>query len=80
MSGVISDSNLKTILDNPSAYIESSSYFSWERFFTALLVQQTKETYLQYTKKKLNNCYLQSDVKEKILAQMREIDFEPGEA
>ena len=75
MSGIINDGNLKAILDNPSDSIESSSYFSWEQFFTALIVQKTKDTYLQYNKKKLNSSYLQSGIKEKILAQMKGINF-----
>lgn len=33
--------------------------FSWERFFTALLVGKTRGTYLQYEKKTLNPAYLQ---------------------
>lgn len=51
----------KDILDNPVDYIESSKYFSWERFFTALIVEKTRETVYRYSKRKLNKAFL-SDV------------------
>ena len=34
-------------------YIESSEFFSWERYFTKLLIEQTKGTYLKYKKSRL---------------------------
>lgn len=40
------------MLEEPSAYIESRKYFSWERFFTALLVEKAEGTYLAYSKKR----------------------------
>ena len=58
-SGLISDSDVPGILANPSDHIESHDFFSWERFFTALLVGKTRGTYLQYEKKTLNSAYLQ---------------------
>lgn len=33
-SGLISDKDIKTILEEPENYIDSTEYFSWERFFT----------------------------------------------
>jgi len=47
------------ILEKPYAYIESSQHFSWERFFTELLIDKTRDSYLAYQKKKLNPVYLQ---------------------
>ena len=41
-------------IESPSDYIESSDYFSRERFFTALLVEKTRGSYLQYSKSRLN--------------------------
>lgn len=35
--------------------IESGKQFSWKRYFTALLVEETNETYLKYTKKKIKS-------------------------
>lgn len=74
-SEVVQDSELRDILKSPSRYIESSDYFSWERFFTALLVEKTKGSYLQYSKAKLNGNYLQKGVQERILSHMSGIRF-----
>ncbi|MCM1237389.1 MAG: hypothetical protein NC489_45570 [Ruminococcus flavefaciens] len=43
-SDIIKDAQLYSILANPADYIESSEYFSWERFFTALLEKLTKNS------------------------------------
>lgn len=39
----------------------------WERFFTALLVDETKESYLHYNKGKLNQVYLNEKEKAALL-------------
>lgn len=57
-SGIINDSSVLRILDNPSQYIDSAKYVSWERFFTDLLIQKTKTTPLEYKKETLNKAYL----------------------
>lgn len=57
----------------PGAPINFNSKFSWERFFTAVLINQTKDIYLAYAKRKLNPAYLNDTIKEIILAQMPEI-------
>ena len=54
-SGVIRNMNLRKILERPSDFIESNAYFSWERYFSELLMDLTKDTYLKYMKRKLNN-------------------------
>ncbi len=74
-SGIIKDSKLYDILTNPSDYIDSSLFFSWERFFTSLIVEKTKDTYLAYNKSKLNSAYLKSDIQNKILAHIEGIRF-----
>lgn len=51
--------NVKDILDSPAEFIESTEFFSWERFFTALLTEVSKGTYLAYNKRNLNPKYLQ---------------------
>lgn len=51
----------RDIMDNPSDYIESSKYFSWEQYFTALLCEITNNTAYAYSKRKLNKAFL-SDV------------------
>ncbi len=66
-SGLIKKKEITDILENPSAFIESERYFSWERFFTQLLVEETKDTSLTYKKEKLNPAYLHKKNQEKII-------------
>ncbi len=72
-SGVLKKNLVNEILNEPSNYIESEDYFSWERFFTALLSNLTQKTYMEYAKNKLNHAYLKDTVKDKILDQMKMI-------
>ena len=58
---------IKEILKNPSDYIESKEFFSWEQFFTKLLIQKTKSTFLKYSKRKLNKNYLEGSINTKII-------------
>ncbi len=67
MSGILKDSELSRILDNPSDFIESEKYMSWEKYFTALLIQKTKDTYLKYEKTKLNEAYKNDKIVNKII-------------
>ncbi len=69
-SGVVKKEGLRDILIKPADFIESEDYFSWERFFSQLLVELTEGTYLKYTKRKLNKVYLQKEIALKILLQM----------
>ena len=73
LSGVVKNSMINSILDRPADYIESKEYFSWERFFTAILIDMTKDSYLAYTKKKLNSVYLTDTVKKSILERIKYI-------
>lgn len=73
LSGVVKNSMLNSILERPADYIESKEYFSWERFFTAILIDMTKDSYLAYTKKKLNSIYLTDTVKKSILDEIKYI-------
>ena len=72
-SGLISDKDIKTMLEEPENYIDSTEYFSWERFFTKLLMTRTEETYLKYSKSKLNSNYLHEKNKERIVNMMQGI-------
>ena len=72
-AGVLKDTEVARILQTPSDYIDSKKYFSWERYFTALLTEKTTGTYLNYTKKTLNEAYLKDGVKNAILNQMKEV-------
>ena len=67
-SGVIKDSEISEILSSPYEYVLSEKWFSWERFFTDLLVYKTGEGYLKYSKKKLNSNYLHHNIFKKILS------------
>ena len=72
-SGILKDAETTQILQTPSGYIDSKEYFSWERYFTALLTEKTTGTYLNYTKKTLNGAYLGDGVKNAILGQMKNV-------
>lgn len=72
-SGILKDAETTQILQTPSGYIDSKKYFSWERYFTALLTEKTTGTYLNYTKKTLNGAYLGDGVKNAILGQMKNV-------
>ena len=67
-SGLLRSSRVEAILALPADYIESREYFSWERFFTALLTEETRQSYLKYSKKNLNPAYLQPREKAAISA------------
>lgn len=69
-SGLLEDKEVKAILDAPENYIESQIYFSWERYFTKLLVDKTEGTYLKYQKSKLNPAYLHEKNKRIIQNQL----------
>lgn len=58
-SGIINKAEIKKVLETPSDFIESKQYFSWERFFTEYLIEQSADTYLKYSKSKLKKEYLQ---------------------
>lgn len=73
-SGLIED--VSTILDSPADHIESSQYYTWERFFTDLLIDKTKETYLRYNKRNLNTNFLHANETERILRVIPEIQWD----
>ncbi|MBR5969964.1 MAG: translation initiation factor 2 [Lachnospiraceae bacterium] len=69
-SGLIEDREVTEILSHPEDFIESTEYFSWEQYFTALLVQKTDGTYLKYSKRKLNPVFLQEKERNALLGAM----------
>ena len=69
-SGVLGNRTPHDILANPAAHIESRDFFSWEQYFTSLLVDLTRDTYLHYNKNRLNPVYLQPANIEKVLEAM----------
>lgn len=72
-SGVVKDKEINEILAKPYDHIESGKYFSWERFFTAVLKEKTKGTYLKYDKSQFNKNYLNVNEKKAIADAMPEI-------
>ena len=69
-SDVLRMQDIKEILEAPENYIDSSVYFSWEQYFTALLADKTSGTYMQYTKTHLAPFYLQNQNVQKILNEI----------
>lgn len=57
-SGILKENEIQEILEAPYNYIESENFFSWERFFTSLLENKTRGTYLRYDKTSLNKSYV----------------------
>ncbi len=75
LSGILDDKEIRGVLETPYDYIESREFFSWERYFTALLIEKTKNTYLAYSKKQLNKSYLGEKIKTAILSKMERIEL-----
>lgn len=75
-SGLLEDEEVDEILKSPENYVESQQYFSWERYFTAVLMQKTADSYLKYTKSKLNPVYLQEHEKKAVLSEMSRIQLD----
>lgn len=73
-SGLLHQQDINEILRNPSDYVESKEYFSWEQFFTHLLVERTKESgFMRYKEDKstLADFYKQKENAEKIIAEIK---------
>lgn len=63
LSNAIPNANVSLILQEPEKYIDSKDYVSWERFFTALLIDRTRNDLVWvYSKRKLSKVYLSSKV------------------
>ena len=58
--------------------IVGEKWSSWERFFSNLLVEKSKGSYLSYTKKKLNGNYLHEIIQKKILSVLEGIKIKVG--
>ncbi len=63
------------MLEHPEEQIESKEYFSWERYFTARLIELTQESFLKYSKRQLNPVYLQEKILDRVLAIMKGIEL-----
>ena len=60
-------------LEEADNYIESEKYFSWERYFTDLLMEETKDSPYPYDKSNLKDFYLQDKIVQKVLDAMAPI-------
>jgi len=60
-------------LEEAENYIESEKYFSWERYFTDLLMEETKDAPYPYDKSNLKDFYLQDKIVQKVLEAMAPI-------
>ena len=69
-SEIVKDSEIKEILMHPYDYIDSKDFMSWERFFSSLLIEKTKGTYLHYNKSELNEAYKTEKISSKIVDTM----------
>lgn len=60
-------------LEEAENYIESEKYFSWERYFKDLLMEETKDSPYPYDKSNLKDFYLQDKIVQKVLEAMAPI-------
>ena len=67
-AGILDDHEVCNILEHPYDYIDGKEYYSWERYFTSLLVDKSRGTWLQYSKSKLNPVFLQGKCRQQILS------------
>ena len=74
-SHIFEDKKLDKMIEKPFEYVDSQKYFSWEQFFTELLMEVSHDSYLQYNKRKLNEAYLMGNVKKAVLDSMDIIKF-----
>ena len=72
VSGLIQTEKLTQILENPSDYVESREYESWEQYFTQLLTSLTKGKISEYSKTALNEYYTQDKNRDRIVGKFPE--------
>lgn len=77
-SGQIDGKAVQDVLEHPEDFIESQAYFSWEQFFTDLLIEHTRDSYLRYSKSKLNEAYLQGRIKQSVLKVIEGVNWKGG--
>lgn len=76
-TNIIPDSNVKKILEHPENFIDSKRFVSWERYFTALLMDLTRDNKIWgYSKKNLSPIYLSTKVINAAKKVMKLIDWD----
>ena len=72
-SGILEDHGIADILNEPYSFIDSTEHVSWERFFTALLMEVTKgDSVRRYSKSKLSDYYMGKKSTDRIVNVMPE--------
>lgn len=67
-SGIINIKDIDSILAEPERYIESRDFFSWERYFTQLLIDATSDSEIKkYDKSRLKPYYLEGKNRDSII-------------
>ena len=67
-SGIINIKDIDEILAEPERYIESKEFFSWERYFTQLLIDSTSDSDVKkYDKSRLKPYYLEGKNRDSII-------------
>jgi hypothetical protein len=74
-TGLIDKSKVADMLAHTEDYADSKEFMSWEQFYTATLISQSQNTYLQYSKIRLNPAYLHTATIKKILDVIKGIKF-----
>lgn len=69
-SDIFVSNQLKKKLTETYNYADSEKYFSWEQYYTALIVEETKDTEKQYSKSKLNPYYLSEKNRKRIIDRL----------
>jgi len=70
--GLFPSAEIKEKCKNTADHADSVRYMSWEQFYTELITEATKDTEMQYSKKKLNLYYLSERNKKIIMEQVPE--------
>lgn len=66
-SGLIDGNRIASILEHTEDFVESAECFSWEQYYTKLLIRETDGTYLKYSKHQLNKNFLNPKEKDAVL-------------
>lgn len=76
-ANVVPELNVNVILKQPEDYVDSKKYVSWERYFTDLLVDNTRNSQIwAYSKRKLQKMYLSSKVVNAVKKIMKLIEWD----
>lgn len=73
-SGIIKDIPRDEI-EHAENYADSSLFFSWERYYTNLIIQSTKNTHMAYSKANLSSYYKEPTIVNQIQKSIKGINF-----